>query len=54
MVGGINGGYNSYASNLNTGSYTNAGSRASAYEANGSAAMDGEQPAERVIIRNPG
>ena len=54
MVGGINGGYNSYASNLNTGSYTNAGSRASDYEANGSAAVGGEQPAERVIIRNPG
>ena len=54
MIGGINGGYNNYASNLNTDSYKDAGSRASAYEANGNAAIGDEQPAERVIIRNPG
>lgn len=54
MIDGINGGYNSYTSGLNTDSYANTGSRASAYEANGNAAMSDEQAVERVIIRNPG
>lgn len=54
MIGGINNAYGSYASNMNTGSYANANSYASVYNAAGSAAVGAEQPEERVIIRNPG
>ncbi|MCH5263607.1 MAG: hypothetical protein J1F42_11885 [Lachnospiraceae bacterium] len=54
MIGGIDNSYNNYATNFNTGSYANANSYGSAYNAAGSAAIGAEQPEERVIIRNPG
>ena len=53
-IGGIDNSYNNYATNFNTGSYTNSNSYASAYDAAGSSATGAEQPEERVIIRNPG
>ena len=52
MVGAVHNSYNNYAPNLNTDSYAN--SHASAHNAAGSTAVNGEQPEERVIIRNPG
>lgn len=54
MIGGIDNSYNNYATKLNTDSYANTGSRASAYDAAGSAAVGKEQSAEPEIIRNPG
>ena len=52
MVGAVNNSYNNYAPNLNTDSYANF--RASSYNTAGGTAVNGEQPEERVIIRNPG
>ena len=54
MIGGINGGYNNYAFNLNTDSYKDAGSRASAYDAVGSMSVGEEQSEKPAVIRNPG
>ena len=54
MIGGINGTYNNYASNLNTDSYANADSRASVYNAAGNMSVGEEQSEKPVVIRNPG
>lgn len=54
MIGGIDNPYSNYATNFNTGSYANANSNTSAYDAAGSTAVGVKQSDERVIIRNPG
>lgn len=54
MVGSIDNSYSNYATNFNVGSYGKASSHASAYDTAGSISTSDEQPAERVIIRNPG